>query len=176
MTTKSRTTLVLALLAGLVASAAHAQTPTPVPVPAPAEKPAIDEGDLAGDVELTRAAIQVARQSFVTSVMDLEPKEAEVFWPLYRDYRLAMARVNDRFVKLLSTYLQNYDNLTDESATKLLDEYLSIERARNSVKTQFVSRFRKQLPSRKVARFFQVDNKLDAILNADLARIVPLAR
>jgi hypothetical protein len=128
------------------------------------------------DLELTRASVQVARQAYVTSAMDLEAKEAEAFWPLYREYRDAMAKVNDRFAKLLIEYLSTYDNLTDESATRLLNDYLSVERARTSVKTQYVPRFAKLLPPRKVARFFQVDHKLDAVIAADLARAVPLTR
>jgi len=125
---------------------------------------------------LTRAAIQVRRQALVTVVMDLGPKEADVFWPLYREYRAEMAKVNDRFVKLLLGYLDNYDTLTDDAASRLLDEYLSIDRARNSVKSKYVPRFGKLIPAKQVARFFQIDNKLDAVINAELAQLVPLAR
>jgi hypothetical protein len=57
-----------------------------------------------------------------------------------------------------------------------MDEYLSIEKAKNNVKGKFVSRFRKILPARKAMRFFQADNKLDAVVNAQLASIIPLAR
>jgi len=133
-------------------------------------------GELTGDIELTRAAIQVRRQALVTAAMDLQAQEADIFWPLYREYRLAMAKVNDRFVKLLVAYMQNYDELSDVEAARIMDEYLAIERARNGVKTKYVPRFREKLPARKVARFFQFDNKLDAIINADLASVIPLAR
>ena len=91
---------------------------------APATKdgaPADASGDIAGEIELTRAAIQVRRQALVTAAMDLEGKEADSFWPLYRDYRLAMAKVNDRYVKLLVSYLDNYDTLSDDSAVKLMN-------------------------------------------------------
>ena len=132
--------------------------------------------DLTSDIELTRAAIQVRRQAIVTAVMDLEAREADTFWPLYREYRLAMALVNDRYVKLLVGYLGSYEKLTDEAASRMLDEALSIDRARTDVKKKFVARFGKQLPAKKVARFFQVDNKLDAVINAELAQLVPLAR
>ena len=66
--------------------------------------------------------------------MDLETKEAEVFWPLYREYRTEMLKVNDRFVTLLTSYLESYDNLTDQQANKLLDDYVSIEKGRTAVK------------------------------------------
>jgi hypothetical protein len=168
--------LLIAIALGLMALAAaipDAFGQAPSTTATPEDKPEID---LTSDIELTRAAIQVRRQAIVTAAMDLESKEAEVFWPLYREYRLAMATVNDRFVKLVVGYLDSHDTLTDEGATKILDEYLSIDRARNDVKRKYVSRFGKRLPARKVARFFQVDNKLDAVINAELARLIPLAR
>jgi hypothetical protein len=87
-----------------------------------------------------------------------------------------MAKVNDRFVRGLGRYLETYDSLTDETAKKMMEEYLSIERARTTVKSKYVSRFLKVLPAKKVARFFQIDNKLDAVINAELAQTVPLAR
>ena len=164
------TVLALALATGAGLPAARAQTPAPAPAPAPG-------GDITrGDVELTRAAIQVRRQALVTAAMDLEPTEEEKFWPLYREYRVAMAQVNDRLVRLVLEYLDGYEDLRDETATRMLDEYLSIERARLDVKTNYVPRFGAVLPARKVARFFQIDNKLDAVINADLARVIPLAR
>jgi hypothetical protein len=168
------TAIALATMSWLPVSTALAQAPATTP---PQESKVEDEPlDMTSDIELTRAAIQVRRQALVTAAMDLDPKEAQAFWPMYREYRQAMASVNDRFVKLLTTYLGTYDNLTDESAGKMLDEYLSIEKARNSVKSKYVPRFGKLIPTRKVARFFQIENKLDAFLNADLAQMVPLAR
>ena len=99
-----------------------------------------------------------------------------MFWPLYRDYRTAMATVNDRYVKLVVTYLDTFDKLADDAATGMLNEALSIERARLDVKSQFIPRFGQVMPARKVARFFQIDNKLDAVINAELAKLIPLAR
>jgi hypothetical protein len=133
-------------------------------------------GDITGEIEMTRAAIQVRRQALVTAAMDLEAKEAGSFWPLYRDYRLDMAKLNDRYVKLLVAYLETYDSLTDEAAGRLVDEYLGIERARNGIKAAYVPRFKKIMPAKKVARFFQVDNKLDAVIDAELAEMIPLIR
>jgi hypothetical protein len=144
--------------------------------PAAQEQKADEAGDFTSEAELTRAAIQVRRQALVTAVMDIEGKEAEAFWPLYREYRQEMAKVGDRTVKLLNTYLESYQTLTDDQAKKILDEYLSIERARNSVKSKYVGKFTKVLPAKKVARFFQIDNKMDAVINAELAQTVPLAR
>lgn len=149
---------------------------TPAMPPAPTGTADAEGGDFTSDIELTRAAIQLRRQALVTAVMDLEGKEAETFWPLYRDYRTAMAKVNDRYVRLVVSYLDGYETLTDDAAGRMLNEYLGIERDRTSVKAKYVPRFRSVMPAKKVARFFQVDNKLDAVMSAELARMIPLAR
>jgi hypothetical protein len=162
------------LLAGLaIAGRAHAQAPPAAPAQGQESATA---PDMSGEIELTRAAIQVRRQAIVTGAMDLEPAEAERFWPVYREYRLEMARVGDRLVKVITTYLENYETLSDQMASRLLDDYLGVEKARAGVKAKFVPRFRKALPARKVVRFFQVDNKLDAVIQAELAADIPLLR
>jgi hypothetical protein len=153
-----------------------AQTPSSLPAPEQPGQQETTPEDPASEIELTRAAIQVRRQAIVTSVMDLQPREADAFWPLYREYRLEMAKVNDRLVKLIVRYGESYDTLSDEQAARMLDEALAIEKARTNVKTKHVSRFRKVMPARKVARFFQADNKLDVLIAADLAAVIPLAK
>jgi len=172
VTTSKTLTMVTAVILGVLASvgAPRAQTPA---MPGLSED---ERGSMLSDVELTRAAIQVRRQALVTAVMDLEGREAEAFWPLYREYRAAMATVTDRYVKLVTTYLETHDTLADDTAIGMLNDYLRIERARIDVKSQFVPRFEKVIPARKVARFFQIDNKLDAVIAADMAKLIPLAR
>ena len=178
MSKAARRTIMLVMALGLAVSVAGwvaAQQPT-APAQPPATSAQDSDEDLTSDIALTRASIQLRRQAIVTAVMDLSPKEAEAFWPLYRDYRMEMAKVGDRVSQLLVDYTGQYDTLTDEQAKKIMNEWLSIEKAKTSVKGKYVSRFQKILPARKVMRFFQADNKLDAVLNAQLASIVPLAR
>jgi hypothetical protein len=75
---------------------------------------------------------------------------------------------------MLTKYLEHYPNLSETLAGQLLDETLSLEEARSKVRREYVSRFRKVLPDRAVARFFQIERKLDAVVNAELAERVPL--
>ena len=181
MSKAARRTIMLLIALGLAVSMTSwvvAQQPTPpAQPPAGTAAPEADQDeDLTSDLALTRASIQLRRQAIVTSVMDLTPKESEAFWPLYREYRVEMAKVGDRISKLLVQYSEQYDGLTDAQASQIMKDWISVEKARTSVKDKYVSRFKKILPARKVMRFFQADNKLDAILLAQLASVVPLAR
>jgi hypothetical protein len=179
MSKAARRMIMLLIALGLAVSVAGwvaAQQPAAPAQPGASAPQEADQEDLTSDLALTRASIQLRRQAIVTAVMDLAPKEAEAFWPLYREYRMEMAKVGDRVSKLLVQYSEQYDTLTDEQATAIMKEWLGVEKAKNNVKSKYVSRFQKILPARKVMRFFQADNKLDAMLSAQLASIVPLAR
>ncbi|HEY7542544.1 MAG TPA: hypothetical protein VIF11_20540 [Methylomirabilota bacterium] len=180
MSKAARRTIMLLVALGLAVSVtgwvAAQQPAAPAQQPGASAPPESDQEDLTSDLALTRASIQLRRQAIVTSVMDLTPTEAQVFWPLYRDYRIDMAKVGDRVQKLIVDYSAQYDTLTDDQAKKIMQDWVKIEKAKMDVKSKYISRFQKILPARKVMRFFQADNKLDAMLNAQLASVIPLAR
>jgi hypothetical protein len=128
------------------------------------------------EIELTRAVIKVKKKQIVAQNMNLSSFEEDQFWAVYRAYQDKMDSVNDRRVKLITDYADTLKTggLTDEKASEMLNEILSIQRMRLITKQSFVDQFKQVLPSRKVARFFQIENKLEAIINFDLARQIPL--
>jgi len=130
--------------------------------------------DAASEIALTRAHIQTARQAIIAEGMTLTDDESLAFWPAYRDYRMDMARLGDRLVKVITEFVKAGAALSDEQANRLLDEYLDIRSKEVSVKKKYVGVFRKLLPATKVTRFFQLENKLDAVVAYDLAATVPL--
>ena len=130
------------------------------------------------EIELTRAVIKVQKKQIVAKSMNLTSFEKDKFWTVYRAYQDKMDSVSDRRVKLITDYADSLKkgSLTDEKALEMLNEYLSYERMRLITKQSFVEKFKEVLPSRKVARFFQIENKLEAIINFDLARQIPLVQ
>ncbi len=122
------------------------------------------------------AEIRAERRFIVETTMKLDEAQALVFWPLYQGYRDEVAPVNEQLFELIDDYMAAYDSLTDAQASEMLDRWLGVEHRAIEVRRKWVHRFRKALPPRVVARYFQLDNKLDAVIRADLARVIPLAR
>ena len=58
----------------------------------------------------------------------------------------------------------NNGTLSHDLAMDLLMEHMKIEGGRLNLKNKYVNEFRRLFPAKKVVRFFQVDNKLDAIV------------
>jgi hypothetical protein len=126
------------------------------------------------EIELTRSIIQTQRQAIVTAAMELTSDESSSFWPLYHEYREAMRKVDDRSVTLINDYAESFDTMTEEFAEDMIREFMSIRQAELDVTRKYLKRFQKILPPNKVARFFQLENKLDAVIDFELASEIPL--
>jgi hypothetical protein len=125
-------------------------------------------------IELTRATIQANRHEIVQQAMDFTPAELEAFKGVYREWRAKVEALGDQKVKLIAQVVDGSESLTDPQAKSLTDEWLKIQTDELKLKKAYISRFRKILPEKKVARFFQLENKLDAALLYNLAGSVPL--
>jgi hypothetical protein len=126
------------------------------------------------EIALTRQVIQTKRQAIVADTLKLPDDEARVFWPLYREYREAMAKVEDRTYKLMRDFVANYETLTDKQAEDMLNEYLTIQTDELELKKKHVKKFSKDLPAKTAVRFFQLENKMDGIVRVQLAAQIPL--
>ena len=126
------------------------------------------------EIALTRADIQTERQALVAENLPLTEDQAKVFWPMYRTYREELAKLGDRFVALVEDYAKNYETMTDPQASTMVKEFLKIQKEEVAIKTAWVPKFEKILPAKAVARFFQIENKLDIIVRAEVAAEIPL--
>jgi len=130
--------------------------------------------DLAPAIKMLRAEIGQDRRDIVAAAMLLTPSEGKTFWPLYDQYRAEMHTLGDRRVRLITDFIAHRETMSEDEAAKLTEEALAIEKARIAVKEDYVSKMSKALSARTVARFFQIDNKLDVVVDAELAARIPL--
>lgn len=120
------------------------------------------------------SAIRSNRKALVATNLQLTDAEATKFWPVYEQYQKAREANGNRLVAVIEDYTANFTTLSNEKAMKLMDDYLAIEAERVKVKQDFVPDFAKALPGRKVARFYQIENKMDAVIRYDLAATIPV--
>jgi len=126
--------------------------------------------------QLDIAAARAQRKATVGANMNLTPDEASKFWPVYDAYEKSMDSIEDRHVRELKDFAAKYNNLTDADAKKKLDEVIAIQQARLDVQKQYIPQFRAVIPQVKVTRFYQIDNKIQALIQCDIAQLVPLAQ
>lgn len=137
---------------------------------------AIAQDKPADDMAILREKVRADKKVVVASALELTEGEAKAFWPVYNAYQSDMVSHYDRLLKLIDTYAKAYDAMTDETATGLLTQYLALERDHVALLSSYLSRFQKTLPAKKVARLYQVENKIRALVNYELAREIPLVK
>ena len=133
-----------------------------------------DDAAVRAMVATERSAIQADRQAIVAENLPLTDAQAQAFWPLYREYRGEMEKLGDRIEALVIQYSKSVDTMTDAQATTMLDEFVSIQSDEAKIKSKWVGKFRKVLPSMLVTRFYQIENKLDTTLRFAAAVDIPL--
>jgi len=76
---------------------------------------------------------------------------------------------------LIVDYADAYEKMTNDNARNLLDEYLALE-SLGVMLRQSYSRVPQGFAEVKVARYYQIENKIQAALFYELARNIPLAK
>ena len=133
---------------------------------------------VSAEFEKTREAMQKQKDDVMAADMHLTEEEGKAFWPLYREYQEALRTLQDRSFKLLAEYARERENdtFTDQKAKALLDEYMDIEREDLWLKRINQQKLLRILPAKKVMRYFQLENKIAAMINYQATQMTPLAK
>jgi hypothetical protein len=125
-------------------------------------------------VEVLLSTIRANRKALVAVNLGLTDDEAAKFWPVYDRYEKEINAIGDRLIVVIQDYRANFRDLSNDKGTKLVEDYLAVEADRVRVRRAYVDEFAKSLPGRKVARLYQIENKIDAVLRYDLAATIPV--
>lgn len=133
------------------------------------------QGDAPADnMQIVREKLQADKKLLVAANMDLTENEAKAFWSVYDSYQKDLIKLNDRTLKNIAEYADNADKMTDGTAKKIVKEHLAIESDRQKLRQSYLPKFEKALPYKKVMRYYQLENKVSAVVNYEAAKLIPL--
>jgi hypothetical protein len=128
------------------------------------------------NIEIVKSQVKTNRQALVAENLMLSESESELFWPVYRDFHMERDLLVDRRIKILRDFRDNFDGLRDAQATQMLDDYLALQEDFLKLRKQYLKKFRRVLSDKKTLRYYQIENKLDMIIEYELSQVVPLAQ
>ena len=142
--------------------------------PVMAQEAASSGGDT--NMEILLQKVKADKKLLVAANMDLSDAEGKNFWPVYDGYQKELDQINQRLGKTIKEYADafNMGPIPDDTAKKLLNEVLSIEEADTKLKRTYAGKVGKVLSPAKTARYIQIENKIRALLKAELAANIPL--
>lgn len=125
-------------------------------------------------VEIMRSVLKTEKKAVVVEAMQLTDAESTTFWPLYKEYNDKMHIAQNKRIKAIKQYADNFENITDEQADEIWTLVLQYKQESLKLQKTYYKKFKKILPSAKAARYFQLENKIDALISAELALEIPL--
>jgi polyhydroxyalkanoate synthesis regulator phasin len=140
------------------------------------EYPEPDSGNLRAFVELARKDVQLQKATIIAENLPLTEGEAAEFWPLHREYEGELIGLNDRKLAMIEDYLARQGSMSEEQARELARDAFDLEEKRTDLKRKYFRKFQEAIPAVKAARFFQIENQLNMVLDLRVAAALPLIK
>ena len=128
------------------------------------------------DIEGLRSDLREESKKIFADNMVLTPEEAKIFWPLYDEYRATMKPFGDREVKLTERYMLDYYAMDDSVASRLLDDIMKLDSDKIAVQNEYIKKMKKVLPSKVVGKFYQIEKRLNLLIDIEKASRIPILK
>ena len=146
--------------------------------PAPSTGKVVRSADNFGDqqVALMHRQIDSMKRQLIAANVTLTDTEATKFWPVYEQYSAELKKITYTKNALINEYAEEYGSLTDEQADNLIRRWLDTDIAAAQLRQRYVPTFRKVLPGKQAATFFQLDRRISMMIDVQLTSQLPLVQ
>jgi hypothetical protein len=140
---------------------------------APAKNP---QASLDQDVSLLRQDLRSQKKQLIASNLQLTDAEATKFWPVYDQYSAELTKIGDQKYALIKEYAAGFGTLTNDQALSLIKRSLAIDEQLAELRIKYVPIINQVLPGTKTATFFQMDHRVGALVDLQLASQIPFVQ
>jgi hypothetical protein len=133
-------------------------------------------GDVEAYIELLKSDLRTQKVAVLTEAMRFTDEGSTAFWPIHREYELELSKIIDDRIELIKDYAQNYDNLTNEKAKEIAGKVFDLEKRRTKLKKKYFKKFEKALSAVVAAKFVQVENQINLLIDLQIASELPLIK
>ncbi len=130
------------------------------------------------NMQILAEKLKADKKLLVAQTVGLTDEEGKAFWPIYDAYQADLQKINERMKATILSYANDYNagTMTDAKAAALTKESIAIEEALVGLKKTYVAKLAGVIPDTKIARYIQVENKVRAQINYELAGSIPFVR
>ncbi|HTS10192.1 MAG TPA: hypothetical protein VLW06_09860 [Terriglobales bacterium] len=128
------------------------------------------------DIALLRQDLRAKKMQIIGQNMILTDAEAQKFWPIYNHYVKDLQEVNNQKYALLKQYAQMWSTMSDQDAVIYVRHWLEVDTQVQELRVKYVPVVNQVLPGKKAATFFQLDRRLNMIIDLQLFSQIPLAK
>jgi len=130
----------------------------------------------AADLQALQKAARADKRALVAKTLDLSPPEAKKFWPIYESLQKDLTNLNRQRNVALETLVNRDRPVSDAYAKQIVNDLLTVEEQEIKALRKASNASLKALPPRKAARYLQLEQKLRALQDYEIAIAFPLAQ
>jgi hypothetical protein len=130
------------------------------------------------NMEILAAKIKADKKLIVAQTVGVTDAEGKAFWPIYDACQAELQAINKRLKTGIEGYAKEYNaaTMTDAKAAAMLTEMFAIDEALLASKKSCAAKLNGVIPATKIARYVQVENKIRAQINYELAASIPFVQ
>jgi hypothetical protein len=128
------------------------------------------------DMQALQAAVRADKRGYVASTLALSDVEAGKFWPIYDAYQQQLELANRRRSVALVGVVGLGPTIGDLHARNVVKELVAADDLELKARRTLRDRVMKALPARTAIRYLQLESKIRAAQDYDLATTIPLIR
>ena len=126
------------------------------------------------DIEMLRANLRAQRKQIMAENMTLTADEATKFWPIFDQYRREAIKPNDERWAVIKEYAANYNTMTDPQAQDYMKRANAVDEQLLALRMKYVPIFEKVISAKKAALCYQIDRRIDLMINLQLSAQIPM--
>jgi len=115
-------------------------------------------------------------KEIVKDNLKLTEDEANKFWPLFDEYMAARSPIFEERVSITEEYMMNYYAMDDATAKDLIIKSMQSYQDLIDLRKDYINKMFEVLPAPLVGKFFQLDNRVSAVLDLVRMSATPLVR
>jgi hypothetical protein len=132
--------------------------------------------DVESYIELLKSEIKTDRKAIITESMKFTEKESKAFWPIYNEFEHELEKLSSKRIANIKDFATNYDSLTDKKADELIKTSFSFQKDRLNLNEKYYKKFAEVLTPTVAAKYMQVENQIQLIIDLSIAANLPLAK
>ena len=99
------------------------------------------------------------RVAFLTKHLELNREEAQVFWPVYNEYKAGLDGLRIERRTLLKEARLNMDEMSDAEMEKLVDGEIEFRQKELDIRKKYHSEFKKVLVIKKLGKLYKLETE-----------------
>jgi len=133
-----------------------------------------DSAQVREDAKPSRTEIRNLREELIKELVQPTPKQEKRFWYKYRVYSKSMDNLDDRVAELIDEYTESYESLVNEQARRMTKAAADIDADRLNRLDRLIRELQSVLTAKQTVRLLQAELKLKAMIDFELAAVIPI--